>query len=122
MQRKIKFKVFCKRHNREEIYTLGELICGFATTEDGEGGIFENWREYTGLKDKNGKEIYEGDIIKFYDSKYEVFFKEERGGFSPFANDGGCGCCCDIDSCNNDDCEVIGNIYNNPELLEKENN
>lgn len=44
--REIKYKVFCKKHNREEIYTLGDLICGLATTENGEGGIFENWREF----------------------------------------------------------------------------
>lgn len=37
--------------------------------------------------------------------------KEERCGYSPFANDGGCGCCCDFDYTGVDDIEVIGNIY-----------
>ena len=57
--------------------------------------------------------------MQWFDHKFKVFYKEERGGFSPFANDGGCGCCCDIDACDNENCEVIGNKYDNPELLEK---
>ena len=68
--------------------------------------------QYTGLTDKNGKKIFEGDIVK---SKYGVFkskveWNDSFCGFFPF--------------CNNDtgifadECEVIGNIYENKELLE----
>lgn len=64
--------------------------------------------QYTGLHDKNGKEIYEGDIVDTpYDKSY---IRWERGGFV-FANDGNDGLFC------MDESEVIGNIYENPELL-----
>lgn len=60
-------------------------------------------------KDKNGKRIFEGDIVeeKYGDNKYRYTVIYERGLFFPFADD----LCCE-------DVEVLGNIYDNRELLE----
>lgn len=76
----------------------------------------ESLGQFTGLTDKNGKEIYDGDIVQCGGSKYIVHFSEDRAGWFPFATDDGCGCC-SYDLCNNLNSYVIGNIHENKDLL-----
>src|SRR5699024_4922062 len=76
------------------------------------------YMQYTGLKDIKNKEIYEGDIVSYYPFKSEVgkvYYDEAETTYfiEPFDEDGEyevLGLQCGV--------EIIGNIYENPELLE----
>ena len=123
--REIKFRAWDSE--TEEMYYTGEsfdiifyfdsegIVAERVTEDETEKLEHLEYMAYTGLKDKNGKEIYEGDIVKHATDEgvYKVIF--EDGGFyvkNLFEYD--------FQTINEYPLEVIGNIYENPELLEEE--
>ena len=72
--------------------------------------------QYTGLKDKNGKEIYEGDMVRiqYVDNNFNDVDKVEKVFLTRRTGD------YYIYEYMSNELEVIGNIYENPELLKEE--
>ncbi len=104
--RKIKFRVWY-RGNENIMRYDGFCLNPIQNSEEQNGVIMQ----FTGLLDKNGKEIYEGDIMKTESGICEVKWYD-KGACFRWMFDGN-----SESPLNYDDREVIGNIYENPELL-----
>jgi len=73
--------------------------------------------QYTGVKDKNNKEIYEGDIVKYNDKLTGVIVWKYIGFVLELFNKKKSTIILWYDIDNRDNIEVLGNIYENPELV-----
>lgn len=147
MYREIKFRVWDKDYKR--MHTVGDFHHDSLEIDEENNIFFFNLQcmegsphkginpeecayrlmQYTGLKDKNGKEIYEGDIVKthkgylmkvhWYNNGFKLMFKFKR----KYQGEEYWETTKDIELDSSDDkrwgYEVIGNIYENPELLEE---
>lgn len=113
--REIKFRFWDNDEKKiylQEQLSDSELLGTLYATEiiQGKGNL--EIMQYTGLKDKNGKEIYEGDICLLDGSKNPKEMKYHMGGFYLDNIYGG------VEAYR---MKVIGNIYEDPELLNQEN-
>lgn len=80
--------------------------------------------QYTGLTDRNGKRIFEGDIVEGSDFNSEdgygeIMWDEQTARFAIIGNTNNL--FIDFDFYFGNEIEVVGNIHDNPELLESRN-
>lgn len=129
MNREIKFRVWDKK--RFDMHYNAEMFDVFQPVLQDENGDIEEYTfaellvdenfsvmQYTGLKDKNGKEVYEGDILQWPHLKssspvVEVYYNDSEFVFVGRPVDRNE----ETESWLDTKCEVIGNIYETPELL-----
>ena len=133
-QREIKFRIWDKERKEWVGQECGGVMdlkysgsCNAFMFDNDNFDIPEEviWLQYTGLKDKNGKKIYEGDIATqhklrtehFGELNHEIIFYPDYCGFAvaTMSEDGKERFIGRIEK--GIELEVIGNIYENPELL-----
>ena len=108
--RPIKFRAWDKEEKKFTYYEVPEMVgCWDIDTLD------KKLELSTGLKDKNGKEIYEGDIVEYLFYGYKNPNRQKVVEWTEYSRNG---VGFNISKVKTGGHEVIGNIYENPELLE----
>lgn len=107
----------------------GRIVAGYQDFFTGDMFIeYEKLMQYVGLKDRQGKEIYEGDIVKVFwvdavndEAMHKVVWNPYDNSYPAFDLVPQIDCDCNAFSYLFEDSEyeieVIGNIYQNPELI-----
>ncbi len=121
-----RFRIFCYETQEmivvRDYRELAELFAGL----DADDSLYSDPMQSTGLFDKNGKEIFEGDVVVVYDELnefesevYEIVYSQDNLAWIFYDNESH-----DfylISTCTWDELEIIGNAHQNPELLEVNN-
>lgn len=131
MSRNIKFRAWDSENKKMDYISFNEILNNLCADPPSRNCIkissewnveeksYEKvWMQFTGLHDKNGKDIYEGDIMKECEPKDNLGYEEKSPWVVEYnRNEEGC----EYDWIGYDTwaefCKVIGNIYENPDLL-----
>lgn len=94
----------------DELYCIGDGITYMVLAED------LVLMQSTGLKDKNGKEIFEGDVVSIDTDEFDLLFVKYESGIYWLMDDEEC-----VEHLSDyyKYVSIVGNIYENPELLEE---